>query len=227
MSSRCPGLCSSIGAKFLMAASGLGLVLFVIAHMLGNMQVFLGPEAINAYAAKLQSLGALLWVARIGLLLMFGLHVATAIRITRQNRAARPIPYAVHKPFQSSFASRTMLMSGLIVLAFAIWHLLHFTFGSVDAESYRMAHQGATPDVYAMLVHAFRQPVVAVSYMFAMLLLALHISHGLGSLVQSLGLTNRRTRSCCMCAGRLVALVIFAGNLSMPLAILCGWTGGN
>jgi succinate dehydrogenase / fumarate reductase cytochrome b subunit len=209
-----------------MAASGLGLVLFVIAHMLGNLQVFLGPEALNAYAAKLQGLGALLWVARLGLLAIFVLHVATAIRLTRQNRAARPVAYAVHKPFQSTYASRTMMMSGLIVLAFAIYHLLHFTFGTVDTDSYARGHQGASPDVYGMMIHAFRQPLVATSYLVAMLLLALHISHGLGSLVQSFGFTNRRTRAWCMSAGRWVAVLIFVGNASMPLAILCGWTGG-
>lgn len=223
----CEGLRSSVGTKFLMAASGVLLLGFVIAHMLGNLQIFLGAEALDTYAQKIQDLGALLWVARLGLLTLLIVHVISAVKLTRQNAAARPVPYAVHRPFQSTYASRTMLMSGVIVLAFVIYHLLHFTFGSVDAESYKLAHSGEGLHVHAMVVHAFRQPLVAISYMIANALLALHIAHGVGSLFQSMGWNNARRRCCTALIGRSVGALIFVGNVSMPLAVLAGWTGGN
>ncbi|MSR75198.1 MAG: succinate dehydrogenase cytochrome b subunit [Planctomycetes bacterium] len=221
------GLRSSIGTKFLMAVSGVLLLGFVVAHMLGNLQLFLGHEALDSYAQKIQDMGALLWVARAGLFTLLVLHVGSALKLTRQNRAARPIPYGVHKPFQSSYASRTMVMSGVIVLAFVLYHLLHFTFGAVDAESYALAHAGAGLQVHAMVVHAFQQPIVALSYMLAMALLSLHIAHGVGSLFQTLGLNTQRTRCAATRLGKGVGAVVFLGNVSMPLAVLAGWVGGN
>lgn len=223
----CDGLKSSIGTKFLMAASGVLLLGFVLAHMLGNLQLFLGAEALDGYAQKLQDMGPLLWVARAGLLGLLLLHVFSALKLTRQNRAARPVPYAMHRPFQASYASRSMVMTGVIVLAFVAYHLLHFTFGAVDSDSYALAHAGSGLHVHAMIVHAFQQPLVAIAYMLANALLALHIAHGVGSLFQSLGLNSARTRGCATCLGKGVGALVFIGNVSMPLAVLAGWVGGN
>ena len=119
---------SSLGKKYLMALSGAGLFLFVVGHLLGNLQFFLPPEAINRYGHFLKSTPEILWPARIGLLALIGLHIASAITLSAQNKAARPQPYAgTTKTLDATLASRTMLMSGLIVLAFIIYHLLHFT----------------------------------------------------------------------------------------------------
>src|SRR5262245_38101327 len=117
---------SSVGRKFLMAGSGILLVLFVVAHLVGNLQIFLGPEALNRYGHFLQSNPEILWPARIGLLVLIGVHIWAAVSLTRENRAARPVAYASYRPVGSTYASRTMLMSGLIVLAYVIYHLLHF-----------------------------------------------------------------------------------------------------
>src|SRR5215471_4901198 len=118
---------SSVGKKFIMAVSGLVLFLFVVGHMAGNLQIFLGPEAINRYGHFLQSNPELIWPARLGLLLMVGLHIWSAAKLSLENRAARPIPYGAYEPVAASYASRTMLMSGTIILLFIIYHLLHFT----------------------------------------------------------------------------------------------------
>src|SRR6267142_304659 len=118
---------SSLGKKFIMAVSGLVLFLFVIAHLAGNLQIFLGPEAINRYGHFLQSNPELLWPARLFLLLMLALHIWAAATLTIQNRAARPMAYAHYQPVGSSYASRTMLMSGVIVFVFVVYHILHFT----------------------------------------------------------------------------------------------------
>src|SRR5882762_1494264 len=118
---------SSLGKKYITAVSGLVLFLFVVAHLAGNLQIFLGPEAINRYGHFLQTNPELIWPARLFLLLMVGLHIWAAIKLSAENRAARPVGYAQYRPVGSSFASRTMLISGLIILVFIIYHLLHFT----------------------------------------------------------------------------------------------------
>lgn len=224
---------SSIARKMVMAATGLALLGFVVAHMVGNLQVFAGPEKLNAYAATLQGLGPILWVLRLGLLGVFVLHVATAFRIWRENRAARPVPYAVVVPSASTYASRTMIWSGFIVLAFVVYHLAHFTFGVVQPEhfhltdpSYADPSSGATRhDVYAMVVRGFRSPVVALTYVAAQVLLGLHISHGASSVFQTLGCTSPRLECAKRAAGPLLAGVIVAGNCSIPLSILLGLVG--
>src|SRR5205085_11893527 len=118
---------SSLGRKYVMAITGFFLFLFVIAHLAGNLQLFLGPEALNRYGHFLQSNPELLWPARAALLVLVALHIWAALALSGENRAARPVGYAVYRPVGSSYASRTMLMSGLIALVFIIYHLLHFT----------------------------------------------------------------------------------------------------
>ena len=120
---------SSVGAKALMAVTGVLLLLFVLAHMVGNLQIFSGPEKLNGYAAFLKGLGPLLWVMRFGLLACLVLHVWAATVVTRRNRAARPIPYEQRQDRVSSYAARTMVWSGILVLAFVVYHLMHFTLG--------------------------------------------------------------------------------------------------
>src|ERR1017187_6665171 len=123
--------CSSTGKKFLMAVSGAALFAFIIGHLLGNLQVFLGPEELNRYSAFLHSTGELLWMARGGLLVMVGLHIWTATELTLENRAARPTGYASKDYIEASYASRTMHWSGILVATYILYHLMHFTFRSV------------------------------------------------------------------------------------------------
>lgn len=214
---------ASVGAKAVMAVTGLLLLLFVLAHMLGNLQVFLGPDALNGYAQKLQSLGGLLWVARIGLATILVLHVATAARLTRLNRQARPVGYAALSPQVTSYAARTMVLSGFVILAFVAFHLLHFTLGVTHPEHFGHLDAQGRHDVYRMVVLGFQQAPVALLYVAAQALLALHLSHGASSLFQSLGVTHPALRCVKQRAGPALALLIFVGNVSMPLACLLGW----
>ena len=231
---------SSIGAKWLMALTGLALLLFVIAHMLGNLQVFAGRDKLNAYAEGLQHLGPLLWVARIGLLTIFVIHVVTAVRIANANKAARPVPYATLQPQVTSYAARTMLMSGLIVLAFVAYHLAHFTFGWTNPAHFKMqeavmavgsvadARQGAQGapfheymrhDVYEMVVRGFQVWWISALYFVAQALLCIHISHGASSAMQTLGVTHPALKCLKDKLGPAIAGLIFLGNTSIPVAI--------
>src|SRR5580700_1436699 len=157
---------SSVGKKFIMALTGMALFLFVVLHLLGNLQVFLGPEEINRYGDFLQSNKELLWPARIALLILVGLHIWSAVKLSAENKAARPQPYVQHEIVAASYASRTMLMSGLIILAFIIYHLLHFTvqvpginFTGKNFEGLQDAR--GQHDVFAMMVLGFRNPYVS------------------------------------------------------------------
>jgi succinate dehydrogenase / fumarate reductase cytochrome b subunit len=192
-------LASSVGSKTVMAVTGIALFGFVVVHMLGNLQVFLGPERLNAYAKGLEDLGPLLWVARIGLLAYVG---ATA-QVT-------------------SYAARTMFVSGLLVLAFVVYHLAHFTFGWIAPSHHALTDAQGRHDVYAMVVRGFRIPAIAVSYLVAQAILASHLSHGLSSAFQTLGVTHPRLAFLKAGFGKAVAAGIFLGNASMPLAALLG-----
>jgi succinate dehydrogenase / fumarate reductase cytochrome b subunit len=212
---------SSLGKKYIMAITGFLLFLFVIVHMLGNLQVYLGPEPMNAYAELLKSKPGLLWTARVGLLIIAVLHIASALQLAAENRNARPEAYKEGKPI-ASFASRTILVSGLIVFAFIVYHLMHFTLGVTNPEFMDFRDGLARHDVYRMVVEAFRSPFVAVFYIFSMGLLCLHLSHGVSSLFQSLGIRRKGTVAAFNRFAQISALVIFIGNCSIPISILAG-----
>jgi succinate dehydrogenase / fumarate reductase, cytochrome b subunit len=213
----------SIGAKAIMALTGAALTLFVIAHMLGNLQIYLGREAVNSYAAKLKGMPELLWMARLGLLAVFLTHISLAIRLSMRNKEARPVAYVYQATRQATLASRTMLPSGLILLAFVIFHLAHFTLGVVAPDAFDKRDALGRHDVYGMVVAGFQVWWIVVAYAVAMLLLGLHLSHGVASLFQSLGIAHPRYTGWIRRAGMTVALVLLAGNLSMPLAVLIGF----
>jgi succinate dehydrogenase / fumarate reductase, cytochrome b subunit len=210
---------SSIGKKLVMAVSGLALFGFVIAHMLGNLQIFLGPEPLNAYGEFLKSKPGLLWAARLGLFLMVVLHILTSVQLTRENRAARPVAYDRAKPPAASYASRTLFMSGLIILTFLVYHLMHFTLGMTNREFMHLVDAQGRHDVYRMSVLGFSQPFVSFFYVFAMALLCLHLSHGVSSCVQSLGWRSKDWVVIDRFA-KGAALLIFIGNCSIPIAVL-------
>ena len=213
---------STIGMKWVMGLTGAGLFLFVLVHMLGNLQMYLGPDAINTYAEKLQHMGGLLWVARAGLLTLFALHVTSAIRLTLLNRAARPVAYQVVTPQVSAYAARTMMVGGLVLLTFVVYHLAHFTLGLTDPASFTLRDAQGRHDVYAMVVLGFRQPVVALLYIVAMVPLVLHLQHGVSSAFQTLGANHPRYNRIFRAAGPVLGTLIFVGNVSIPLAILAG-----
>jgi succinate dehydrogenase / fumarate reductase cytochrome b subunit len=221
---------SSLGKKYIMALTGLGLFLFVIGHLLGNLQIFLGPEVINAYGNFLQTTPELIWPARLGLLAFAALHIWAAVTLTAQNRAARGlVSYSgAYTPTAASYASRTMMLSGAIVLVFVAYHLLHFT---VQARSVNLIGKdfvGLTDakgrhDVYAMMIAGFRQPLVSGFYIVAMGLLCLHLSHGVGALFQSIGLKNKAWGIWIDRFGRVASWAIFLGYASIPIAVLLGY----
>lgn len=208
---------STIGRKIIMALTGMALFGFVIAHMIGNLQVYLGPGPINEYGENLRLVlhGAGIWIARGGLLAAAVLHIWSATSLTLQNRAARPQGYRKQQWNESTYASRTMRWSGVIVLTFLIYHLLHFTIGSV--------HPDFIPgDVYHNFVVGFKNPVVSGFYILAMLLLGMHLYHGVWSMLQTLGLSHPRYDALRHTAATLVAATVVIGNISMPVAVLAG-----
>lgn len=230
---------SSLGRKFLMALTGLGLTLFVIAHMLGNLQVFAGRDALNSYAAALKHMPGLLWTARIGLLVIFVLHIAYGINLALANREARPVMYHFKRFREATLASRTMIWTGLVILAFVLFHLAHYTFGIVqkvpviDADGKVVGYESPLKledvknvqdpkrhDVYAMTIYGFREWWISLLYVVGMALLAFHLSHGVQSLFQSLGLNHPRYFPFLKGLSLVAAVVIFVGNSSMPLAVL-------
>ena len=213
---------TSLNKKYVMAISGLMLMGFVFAHLLGNLSIFLGPHAINSYALALKNLGELLWVARIVLLGALIAHVITAIKLVKENRSARPIGYRHKDDIQASYAAKTMMMSGVIVAAFIIYHLLHFTFLTINPEFAGLKTAEGHHDVYSMVIMGFREIPVSVSYIIAIALLSLHLSHGFSSLFQSLGLSSKSLQKNLKCAARAIAILIFIGYTSIPVSVLVG-----
>jgi succinate dehydrogenase / fumarate reductase cytochrome b subunit len=213
---------SSIGAKVVMALTGVVLVGFVLGHMLGNLQIYAGPDVYNAYAHALKSMPLLLWGTRITLLACVFLHVASALRLTQLNRKARPVAYAQKRWLKASLSSRTMALSGLTLLAFVVFHILHFTVGCVQPEHFTLVDHAGRHDVYAMFVLGFSNVWVSLSYIVAMVLLGLHLNHGISSMFQSLGLYHPQYNCFIRALGPVVSTVVVLGNVSMPLAVLSG-----
>ena len=229
-------LASSVGAKVLVGLTGTGLVLFTIFHLIGNLKLLPGgPEsrdALNAYAHFLKhDLGLFLWFARGGLLLIFVLHLALAIWLKLRAVAARPVAYAYPGSVQAGVSSRTMIWTGIVVGLFVLFHLAHYTFGWVtqaevngQAVNYHdLKDLKDRQDVYEMTVAGFRNPLIAVLYVVAQLVLFVHLRHGIPSVFQTLGLKNARFRGPIDVLGLLVALVILFGNIGLVLAVQFGF----
>lgn len=210
---------TTIGKKVLMAVSGLVLFGFVIGHMLGNLQVFLGPDALNAYGVALRGQPLLLWGVRVVLLAAFLLHVTMAMQLSVLSSAARPVGYKKRKDAITTFAARSMLYSGILVLLFVLYHLAHFTFPGVAMGAYEHSHTG---DVYANFVNGFSIPWVVALYVAAQIALGLHIYHGAWSLLQTFGLNNPLRNASWHGGARTLALVVVVGNVILPLSVLLG-----
>jgi succinate dehydrogenase / fumarate reductase cytochrome b subunit len=206
---------STIGKKVIMAVTGLLLVGFVIGHMLGHLQVFQSAEKYNAYAHFLQSLGGLLWLVRLGLLGAAVLHIVCAVQLTRRKQAARPVAYRKWEPQVSTFASRTIRIGGVLLAAFIIFHILHFTTLNVFPEYREMT-------VYNRMIVAFRKPWLTGLYVLAMLALGLHLYHGAWSSMRTLGLTRATANPLQRKLPALIAAVTTLGFIIVPLAIAAG-----
>lgn len=245
MCSICKFIQSTIGRKILMALSGLVLVLFVMGHMLGNLQIFLGAEVINAYAYKLhyQLPTAALWAIRLFLLACIAVHIWAAVSLTLDNRKARPSGYAEKKSVQATYASRTMRMSGVILLAFIIFHIAHFTVRNVPGMQYEepgvleptkvpLVKKGEavikegevimTFNVNDMMVAGFQVWWVSAFYIIATGLLCMHLAHGVSSMFQTLGLRNHDWRKRLDVVALVYGWVVFIGFAVIPLAALTG-----
>jgi succinate dehydrogenase / fumarate reductase, cytochrome b subunit len=228
---------SSLGSKYLMAITGLGLVGFVIIHMIGNLLIYAGRDALNSYAQFLKSNGELLWLARGGLFLFFVVHIAVALRLSWKNSVARPTRYVYEDTVEASWASRHMLMTGLVLLAFTIYHLAHFTLGIVPLTGPKgviinyqeflqsSPNEPTRQDVYAMVVFSFKNPMITVTYLIAMVFLWLHLWHGVYSMFQSLGITNPRFHKLIRGLGPVVSTIVLIGNCSIPLSVYLGLIG--
>jgi len=216
---------STIGKKAIMAVTGLLLVGFVIGHMAGNLQVFLGAAKMNAYASFLKSLGEFLWLARLILLGALVLHVLMAWQLTQLKRRARPVDYAHRDPQVSTVASRTMRWGGVLLLVFIVFHILPFTTGTLfppastpDATYPAWSHT----DVYGNIISAFRTPWVVAVYVVAMLFLMLHLFHGAWSSVRTLGLSRPSNHPLHRRVATVIALVVWLGFSIIPVAVFLG-----
>ncbi len=211
---------SSIGRKFVMAGTGFLLIGFLLGHMLGNLQIFLGQDALNSYAKFLQESHGLVWVIRTGLLVIFLTHVRVAVALKRENLKARPVNYTRQSTVQASLSSRTMILSGLVILLFLVYHLLHYTLGEVHSRYYHLVDAMGRHDVYTMVVLSFREPLISLSYVSAMTLLAFHLRHALPGMFQSVGWSNDSLRGYLDKIGIAFALILFVGYTSIPVSIL-------
>lgn len=217
---------SSIGKKIIVALTGIVLLLFLPGHLIGNLLVFLGPDAINEYGVFLHEAGhgALVWVARITLLTCFVLHIGATIQLTRQNRAARQ-SYEFESTVQATRSSRLMIWSGLTILAFVVYHLLHFTVrvaNDFDGPAYKIQLEGHEAlNVYKMMIDGFSWAPATIFYIIAITCLCSHLSHGVSSVFQTLGLRSKKSSEAIRIIGNLYALVIWVGFLSIPIAIFC------
>lgn len=232
-----PFLSSTVGMKATTALTGAMLTGFVVVHLVGNLKLFAGQEAINAYAHFLKELGPFLWIARVGLLAIFVLHLYLALSLSRRSLAARPIPYSYPATIQASIASRTMPWTGLVILLFALFHLAHYTFGVVgttkshdlstgsivNASYLELVDVNNHHDVYSMVVAGFKEPPIAILYILAQLALLVHLSHGIGSVFQSLGLNTPRIQPFVSLASKGLAFVVVAGNIAIVVAVWAGY----
>lgn len=209
---------SSVGCKMIMALTGLGMVGFLLAHLTGNLLVYKGPEALNAYAKMLHSYGGLLWFLRIGLIASFILHIYSAIRLTSLNRRQTPFKYHVKKS-QSSLASKTMMLSGLTVLSFIIYHLAHFTFWWTHPE-FMSLPKG---DVYRAVIISFQSPFLSLFYAVSICLLMAHLVHGLKSFWRTMGLRHEKYNEALDKGSVALGTLLALGFLSIPVSVFLGF----
>lgn len=213
---------TSIGRKLMMAITGLFMLLFIVIHLVGNSTIY--ANWLNDYASHLHALPPLVWAFRFFMLVVFGLHVYVGISLTLENRASKPAAYAVTNHLKASFAGRNMIWTGLAIAAFLVYHLLHFTAHVTNPEiSAGVLKDGlGRPDVFSMVVFSFQMIPVSALYLAAMCALYLHLSHGIQSFIQTLGLNNDRSMPIVVKTASMAAIVLSIGYMLIPLAVLAG-----
>jgi len=212
----------SIGRKAVMAVTGLLMVLFVVGHLLGNLSIFVGPDGINAYAEKLHALPPLVWGTRIVMGISVILHVVLSIQITMENSAAKPEKYAVARSLRATFASKNMIWTGVLIGAFVGYHLLQFTF-RVTPNLVLQEDALNRFDVFTMVVTSLQTTFIALIYIVAMVSLFLHLTHGIQSTFQTLGLSNSVLLPRYGVAGKLLSGIFLVGYGAIPVLILVGF----
>lgn len=209
---------TTVGKKAVMAVTGCVLAAFVVVHMAGNLQFFLGREQMNHYAEFLHSRPGLLWSVRIVLLAAVLVHMYTALTLWLLKRKARPEGYVKAARVPPGYASRTMLITGPLLAGYVVYHILHLTLGAAGLPFREL-------DAYGNLVAGFRIPAVSIAYIAAMLILALHLYHGGWSMLQSLGISHPRYTPWLKRLSAILAIAVSAGFISVPVAILTGLAG--
>lgn len=216
---------SLIGKKIVMAVTGGVLVLFVLAHMAGNLKIFAGAEEINAYSRSLREIaypelgyGQALWIVRIILLTCVVLHIISAYQLTRMSWQARPVGYTTKKNVETTWGAQTMRWGGVLLAVFVVFHILHFTLGAVGFQP----GQFVDLMVYQNVVAGFSVWPIALFYIVAMAALCLHLDHGIWSALQTLGWTTTQNTRALRIVSRILALVVFAGFVSVPIAVMAG-----
>jgi succinate dehydrogenase cytochrome b subunit len=212
---------ASVGRKLVAATTGVLLIAFLVGHLFGNLKVFQGPESLNAYAAFLQG-HPLVWVFRAGLLTVFVLHVWATLSLALENRAARPERYRLYRPQAATFVSRSMALTGILILVFVVYHLLHFTLGIVGPGGVAFAQAHEQLDVYAMVVQSFQSPLIAGTYILAMLLLGLHLLHGAASAFQTFGVRHESYDALIKGVCFALTAVLALGNAAIALLVFLG-----
>jgi len=213
---------SSIGRKVLMAVTGLIQLGFVSGHMIGNLQIFIGQNQLNAYAQALKDLPALTWSVRTIVLASFIIHIWNAVRLYFENRASRPIRYVINSTVQASLASRTMFWTGLGILLYVVYHLLQFTFIVTNPQYAHLTDAMGRHDVYSMVVLGFQNYIISGVYIVALFLLFYHLTHAIFSMLQTLGLNKPRVQPTLKVIGYIISVAIFVGYVSIPVAVLVG-----
>lgn len=211
-------LSSSIGGKYIVALTGIAMIGFLVAHLTGNLLVFVGPQAMHDYAEGLRKFPFVLWGLRIGLIGAAFLHITVAIKLNMNSRAARPIPYFNKRYKRASAASRSMVLTGFLLLFYILYHLADFTWRWTNPEVGALGHY----DVYPMLLIRLGNPVNAFLYIAAMVVMGVHLSHGVSSLFQTLGLNHPKYNLLLRCLGPLTGMTLAAAFISIPVSILLG-----
>ena len=214
---------TSIGRKLVMAVTGLILFVWLLGHMLGNMSLYQGADGLNSYAAWLQGHPSL-WVMRVGMLMVLGVHVYVAIVLAMENRAARSTAYEA-RTFQTSLASRYMVVTGSLIVIFLVYHIGHFTLGIVAPEFHGGIDAAGHHDVYAMVVQSFQNPLLAGSYIAAMLLIGTHLLHASRSMFQTVGVNHESYNGSIRLFSQIAVVLFVIGNCSMPILVLAGVIG--
>jgi succinate dehydrogenase / fumarate reductase cytochrome b subunit len=209
---------STVGRKILMAISGQLMVLFVVVHLLGNSSIFI-PGGINAYAEHLHAFPPIVWIFRLVMLTLVGIHFCYGTIITLENNAANPGAYAVSRPLKATFSSKNMIWTGLLIALFVIYHICHFTARLTPDIVAKVLPNGGF-DVFTMVVSSFQHGIVAFIYVAAMVVLFLHLNHGMQSFFQTMGWNNDCSLPVISKICKVIAVIFLVGYSSIPIVIL-------